>query len=40
MPLTAADKRVRRKLVKRYGPKKGERIFYALEVKKKQRRRA
>lgn len=30
MPLTATGKKVLRNLIKRYGYKKGRRIFYAL----------
>ena len=34
MPLTAKGKKIKKELVKGYGEKKGEGIFYALEAKK------
>jgi len=33
LPLTKTGKKIKRKMVKRYGKKKGLRIFYATENK-------
>lgn len=33
MPLTAKGKKIKRAMMKEYGPEKGERIFYASERK-------
>ncbi len=38
MPLTKNDKKFMRNLKEEYGPKKGERIFYAIENKRKRKR--
>lgn len=35
MPLTEAGKKAKRAMKKHYGAKKGERVFYALENKRK-----
>jgi len=35
MPLTAKGKKIKRKMQSHYGKKKGERVFYASQNKKK-----
>tara|TARA_Y100001963_G_C6685476_1_gene401969 strand:- start:374 stop:496 length:123 start_codon:yes stop_codon:yes gene_type:complete len=39
MPTTDKGKKILRKLIKKYGKKKGEQIFYSMENKKKKIRR-
>jgi len=34
MPLTELGKKMKRKLIKEYGKKKGTKVFYAMEHKK------
>ena len=35
MPLTKAEKKAKREMIKTYGKKKGEQVFYAYENKHK-----
>lgn len=39
MPLTAKMRKVKRAMIKEYGPEKGEQVFYAWENKHKRKKK-